>query len=940
MKGRLTLKQKLKVASRVKNSKLKTKKRVIPLSENRLSDAVTTIGYEAPGLKAAQKIKVSSEELKRRVGGKAAGLVEMSRLQMPVPPAFNLSTSVCSLFLARHEIPAAVLRQADQAMIGLERALGKKFGVGEAPLLVSVRSGAPASMPGMMDTVLNLGLSTHLTESLARQMPSMARFWWDCYRRLIFMFADVVFGLPSHEFEEMMHREKASLKIHKDADLSAEALERMCVMALRHIQDSGQDFPQDPRVQLKKAMEAVFRSWNSERAVHYRKLNKIPGDWGTSVTVQAMVFGNRNDRSGTGVVFTRNPSTGEKEIYGEFLMNAQGEDVVAGIRTPHPIAELQKSSPAVYREFEKLLRRLEDHFCEVQDVEFTIEDGRLFILQTRHAKRTASATLEHLAQFVSEKRISKEEAISRLSVDQVKQLLHPSLKPTTQKVLGRGLPASPGAVCGRIAFDPETALQMSRAQSRVILVRRETSPEDIMGMAVSEGILTATGGMTSHAAVVGRGMGKSCVVGCSDLRVDEAQKRASLGGVELREGESLTINGSTGEIYLGELPTEAMSWTKSAQNFFSWVDRGVEVKVLANADTPEQARTARSLGAQGIGLCRTEHMFFDAERLRGFRQMILAEDEEERSAALEALLPHQQEDFAAILEAMKGFSVCVRLLDPPLHEFLPRIEDEIEIETLSKIFRVSPHRIQSRIQILHEQNPMLGHRGCRLGITHPEIYLMQVKALALALIANERRGIRTDLKIMIPLAMDAAELASLLDPLRTEFTKILESEGFSKLSKRVRWGTMIELPRSCLMAGQIAPLVDFFSFGTNDLTQTTMGLSRDDAAKFLPTYVEKRILMDDPFESIDEAGVGELIALAVQRGRKVNPHLELGICGEHGGDPKSINFFSRLRFDSVSCSPYRVPIARLALGQEQISIASKATKKNQSKQKSLKARGE
>ncbi len=536
-------------------------------------------------------------------------------------------------------------------------------------------------------------------------------------------------------------------------------------------------------------------------------------------------------------------------------------------------------------------------------------------MQTRNAKRTASAAIEHLVQFVKEKKIKKAEALQRFSVDQVKSLLHPSLKPTKEKPLGRGLPASPGAVSGRVAFDPETAQQMARAQSRVILVRRETSPEDIMGMAVSEGILTATGGMTSHAAVVGRGMGKSCVVGCTDLRVDEHKKLASLNGTEIREGDQITINGSTGEVYLGELPTEAMNWTGVTKEFFSWADENQKMKVLANADTPEQAQVARSLGAQGIGLCRTEHMFFDHERLRSFRKMILAEDLTVKNAALDELLPYQKEDFAQILEAMKGLSVCVRLLDPPLHEFLPRLEDRAELESLSGLLQTNIHRIESRIQILSEQNPMLGHRGCRLAVSHPEIYQMQVRALALALCENSRRGIKTHLKIMIPLVIEARELEVLLNQLKQEFNTVLAQEQQAALQKWVSWGTMIEMPRACVVAHEIAPLVDFFSFGTNDLTQATMGLSRDDASKFLPDYIEKRIFSKDPFESLDVVGVGEMIRMAVERARSVKASLDIGVCGEHGGDPESIAFFKALRFHTVSCSPYRVPVARLAICQ-------------------------
>lgn len=907
----------LRVRSKTK-VRTKTKGRVVPLSENRIASAVTTIGYQAAGLTSGKSLKLSDHELKERLGGKAAGLCEMMKLGVPVPPAFNLSTSLCQIFLMRQELPAPVWKKVEEALKGLEKNLKRGFGDPSAPLLLSVRSGAPVSMPGMMDTILNLGLNSKITAVLATRSPENARFWWDCYRRFIFMFSDVVLGLSSVEFEDILESEKRKSGVRQDSQLSVESLERICEQALEFVKSEGKDFPQEPLVQLEKAVEAVFRSWNSDRAVHYRRLHKIPEHWGTAVTVQAMVFGNLNDQSGTGVVFTRNPSTGAKEIYGEFLMNAQGEDVVAGIRTPEPIEELKALLPRTYQELVRLLTKLENHFSEVQDVEFTIENQKLYILQTRAAKRTATAAIEHFLQLVKEKKITKEEALRRIQYDQVRQLLHPSLKSTKEKPLGKGLPASPGAVSGLVAFDPESAQQMARAQSRVILVRRETSPEDIMGMAVSEGILTSTGGMTSHAAVVGRGMGKSCVVGCSDLRVDEKERKATIGGREIREGDRITINGSTGEVYWGELPTEPMNWTRSAQSFFKWADEKSSLRVLANADTAEQASVARSLGAQGIGLCRTEHMFFEPSRLRSFRKLILSESEDERAAALSELLPHQRDDFKGILAEMMSLSVCVRLLDPPLHEFLPRQEDVQEIQALAESLGTSESKIRARIEILHEQNPMLGHRGCRLGITHPEIYQMQVEALALALAENFREGIQTELKIMIPLIVDEKELAELLNPLKEHFYRVLSQEKADRIRKNVKWGTMIEIPRACLRAEEIAPQVDFISFGTNDLTQTTMGLSRDDSSKFLPAYLEKKLFAVDPFESLDQSGVGELVSLAVQRGRRGKKNLEVGICGEHGGDPASIEFFSRLQFDSVSCSPFRVPIARLALGKAQM----------------------
>lgn len=907
-----------KAKAKVKSRTTKNPKRVVSISNNRLAKSVVTIGYSVPKLESAKKLKGKKEDWKLRLGGKGAGLASMTKLGAPVPPAFNLSTELCQTYLMRQSLPAQVIKNAQLALEGMGKSLSRKFGSTEQPLLVSVRSGAPVSMPGMMDTILNLGLTWEITESLARSRPEQARFWWDCYRRLITMFSDVVLNISRDLFEDKLEDKKDQEEVETDAELSAAALQELCKEYLALVKSEGKEFPEDPMSQLLQSIEAVFRSWNTERAIHYRKLNNIPDDMGTSVTVQAMVFGNWNEHSGTGVVFTRDPSTGSKSLYGEFLLNAQGEDVVAGIRTPKPISSLKDEMPSVYRQLIKVLKTLEDRLNDIQDVEFTIQDEELFILQTRSAKRTASAAVEHAVQFVKEKRLSKKQALERMDYKQVDQLLHPSLKPTDQSVIGKGLPASPGAVSGRIALDPEMAIQLSRSGEDVILVRRETSPEDIMGMSAAGGILTSTGGMTSHAAVVGRGMGKACVVGCTELTVKDSSRSIELGGVQIKEGNFITINGATGEVYEGALPTEAVSWNQTAKKFFGWSDEFAKLKVLTNADTPEQAELARELGAQGIGLCRTEHMFFEADRLRGFRKMILSGGSEERQKYIDELMSFQVEDFKGLLKSMNKLSICVRLLDPPLHEFLPSQNDQAEIESLAKDFGIATSDLVDRMTQLEELNPMLGHRGCRLGITHPEIYEMQIKALAQAMIESVKAKEKTKLKIMIPLVADSAELELLLEPLQKVYDEELSEEDAritKEVRKRTMWGTMIELPRACLVADRIAKQVEFISFGTNDLTQTSLGLSRDDSNKFLPLYMDKKIYAEDPFQSLDRTGVGELIQICLKKARKVNPKIEVGVCGEHGGDPSSIEFFHSQKFDTVSCSPFRVPVARLACGR-------------------------
>ncbi|MDB5039023.1 MAG: pyruvate phosphate dikinase, partial [Bacteriovoracaceae bacterium] len=763
-----------------------------------------------------------------------------------------------------------------------------------------------------------------ITTRLAEENTEKAKFWWDCYRRLIQMYSEVVLGVSASAFDQILTNWKARDGVKNDSELSVKTLQSIVHDFEASVQAHGKTFPQDPWAQLTAAIEAVFRSWNTDRAIHYRKLNNIPEDWGTAVTVQSMVFGNLNENSATGVVFTRNPSTGENKIYGEYLLNAQGEDVVAGIRTPKDIQNLKKDLAKSCKQLVLVLEKLEKHFGEVQDVEFTIEDGRLFILQTRTAKRTAAATIEHFLQFVKEKKLKPERALQKIEYEQVKQLLHPTLKVTEQKPMARGLPASPGAVAGKAVFDPESAVIISRSGQKVILVRRDTSPEDIMGMAVSEGILTSTGGMTSHAAVVGRGMGKSCVVGCTEISVNETLKRASANGQSFSEGDWITLNGSTGEVYLGELPTAPVTWGKTAQMVFSWADKIAKIPVYANADTPEQARLAIELGAKGIGLCRTEHMFFDKERIKKFRLMILSENEVDRKKAAESLRTFQREDFVGIFKAMKNLSVCVRLLDPPLHEFLPKSENKEEIQILTGELKISESKLLLRIQQLHETNPMLGHRGSRLGITFPEIYEMQVRALAESLYRSIADKNPVVLKIMLPVIFSELELKVLLLNLKKAFYEQLNEltkdrpNLLKACEKAVKWGTMIELPRACIVSKKIAPLVDFFSFGTNDLTQTTLGISRDDASKFIPDYREQGILSVDPFETLDQDGVGKLIELSVTEGRKANPNLDIGICGEHGGDPESVQFFRKLGFDSVSCSPFRVPMARLAVARAEL----------------------
>ena len=846
---------------------------------------------------------------KQVLGGKGLGLAEMCRLGLPVPPGFTIPTTVCPRFYkAGGKVPRDVTAGVRKAIARVEKELGRGFGDPSRPLLVSVRSGAAVSMPGMMDTVLNLGLTAACTEGLAT-LSGSRRFALDSRRRFIQMFGDVVCDVPHDEFERILGAERASCGARTDADLDEAALERVVAEYLDTFRKhTGSPFPEDPFDQLERAIEAVFKSWESDRAVKYRRIHGITGLVGTAVIVQAMVFGNLGASSGTGVAFTRDPSTGENVFYGEFLMNAQGEDVVAGIRTPQPIEELARMSPAAYAELVAIRGTLEATYRDMQDIEFTIENGKLYMLQTRRGKRTAAAAVRAAFDMVKEGLISKEEAVARVEPAQVDQLLHPSFDPdAVRRVIARGLPASPGAVTGKVVFTAEDAEMKAAAGEKVILVRNETSPEDIGGMNAAQGILTATGGMTSHAAVVARGMGKCCVAGAGTVRIDAAGLRFTAGDTTVREGDVLSLDGTAGEVILGVVPTVPPGITKEFREILAWANAIKRLGVRTNGDTPRDATVARGFGAEGIGLCRTEHMFFEGDRITAVREMILAETLPARKAALDKLLPMQRADFEGIFRAMEGTPVTIRLLDPPLHEFLPHEPDQIA--TVAKSLGVAESAVRDRARRLHEMNPMLGHRGCRLGITFPEVYEMQVRAIyeAAAAEAKAKRPVRPE--VMIPLVGTAKEFTILRDRLRTVADATLAG---ARVKLPVVFGTMIEVPRAALRAEEIAKDAEFFSFGTNDLTQMTFGYSRDDAGSFLPAYVEQGILPEDPFQSLDQIGVGELIRAAVTRGRKARKGLKVGICGEHGGDPKSIDFCHRADLDYVSCSPYRVPVARIA----------------------------
>lgn len=857
-------------------------------------------------------------DMRNLLGGKGANLAEMTNLGLPIPPGFTVTTEACTDYYNHgRSISEEIQTQIFDTLALLEERLGKKFGDTENPLLVSVRSGARASMPGMMDTILNLGLTDISVEGFAKRTGN-PRFAYDSYRRFIQMFSDVVMEVPKSLFERVIDEIKEDRKVHFDTELTAEDLKEV-IRRFKEIykEKMGEEFPQEPRVQLMEAVKAVFRSWDNERAIVYRRMNDIPGDWGTAVNVQSMVFGNMGNTSGTGVAFTRNPSTGAKGIYGEYLINAQGEDVVAGIRTPQPITRLEEDLPECYEEFLKIANRLEEHYRDMQDMEFTIEDGKLYFLQTRNGKRTAQAALQIACDLVDEGMITPQEAVSRIEAKSLDQLLHPAFDPDALKkgtVMGQALPASPGAAAGKIYFTAEEAKEAHETGERVILVRLETSPEDIEGMHAAEGILTVRGGMTSHAAVVARGMGTACISGCGDIVIDEKKKQFTLGGKTYFEGDYISLDGSTGKIYDGDIQTQEASISGNFGRIMSWADSFRKLRVRTNADTPADAANAVRLGAEGIGLCRTEHMFFEPERIPKIRKMILSKTVKEREKALEELIPFQKGDFKALYEVMEGKPVTIRFLDPPLHEFVPT--DEKDIEALAKDMNLSVEEVKSTCSELHEFNPMMGHRGCRLSVTYPEIARMQTRAVIEAAIeVSKEKGFEIVPEIMVPLVGDKKELKFVKDVI-VETAEKVKAEKNSNLVYHI--GTMIEIPRAALLANEIAEEAEFFSFGTNDLTQMTFGFSRDDAGKFLVDYYKSKIYESDPFAKLDQNGVGQLIEMAVTKGRSQRPNLKIGICGEHGGDPSSVAFCHKVGMDYVSCSPFRVPIARLAAAQAAI----------------------
>jgi len=866
-----------------------------------------------------------NKDMRELLGGKGANLAEMTNLGLPVPPGFTVTTEACTRYYDEGEkIADEIVEEIFEKLAELEKITGKKFGDPSNPLLVSVRSGARVSMPGMMDTILNLGINDEVVEGLAK-LTNNERFAYDSYRRFIQMFSDVVMGIEKNKFEKILDEVKEKYGAKYDTDLTAEHLKEVVVRYKElYKAEKGEDFPQDPKVQLLEAVKAVFRSWNNPRAIVYRRLNEIPHDWGTAVNVQMMAYGNMGNDSGTGVAFTRNPATGEKELYGEFLMNAQGEDVVAGIRTPQPISALKESMPEVYQQLAEIAKKLETYYKDMQDMEFTIERGKLYMLQTRNGKRTAQAALKIAVDMVEEGLITKEEAMLKVDPKQLDTLLHPTFEPSALKAakpIAKGLPASPGAATGKIYFTAEEAkAAVERGEKKVILVRTETSPEDIEGMVAAQGILTSRGGMTSHAAVVARGMGKCCVAGCGDISINEEEKYFTTpDGKVYREGDWISLDGSTGYVYEGELPTKDPELTGYFATFMQWADEIRRLKVRANADTPRDAAQARKFGAEGIGLCRTEHMFFEEDRIPAMREMIVARTEEQRRKALNKLLPMQRSDFEALFREMKGYPVTIRLLDPPLHEFLPKEDDAIR--ELAKEMGITFEELKSIVQSLHELNPMLGHRGCRLAVTYPEIAEMQTRAIIEAAINVKNEGIDVVPEIMVPLVGELKELKYIKDIIVKTAEKVMEEKGV-KIEYKV--GTMIEVPRAALTADEIAKEAEFFSFGTNDLTQMTYGFSRDDIGKFLDDYFEKKIFETDPFARLDEKGVGKLIKMAAELGRSTRPDIKLGICGEHGGDPSSIEFCHNVGLDYVSCSPFRVPIARLAAAQAQVKSKMKA----------------
>ncbi|HKM21869.1 MAG TPA: pyruvate, phosphate dikinase [Lachnospiraceae bacterium] len=859
--------------------------------------------------------KEGSAQMRNLLGGKGCNLAEMTNLGLPIPQGFTVTTEACTdYYNSGKTVNDEIKSQIFEALAKLEEQQGKKFGDTENPLLVSVRSGARASMPGMMDTILNLGLNDIAVEGFAKKTGN-PRFAYDSYRRFIQMFSDVVMEMSKTFFEGILDEIKEAKGAKFDTDLTADDLKEVIAKYKAIYKEKmGEEFPQDPKVQLMEAVKAVFRSWDNPRAIVYRRMNDIPGDWGTAVSVQAMVFGNTGNKSGTGVAFTRNPSTGAKGIFGEYLINAQGEDVVAGIRTPQPITKLEEDMPNVYKQFMEIANRLENHYCDMQDMEFTIEDEKLFFLQTRNGKRTAPAALQIACDLVDEGKITPEEAVMRIEAKSLDQLLHPTFVPQALKdgkLLGQALPASPGAAAGRVYFTADEAKAHHEAGERVVLVRLETSPEDIEGMHAAEGILTVRGGMTSHAAVVARGMGTACVSGCGEIQIDEAAKVFKLGGETIVEGDYISLDGSTGKIYLGDIQTEEAQIGGNFGRIMGWADKYRKLQVRTNADTPADARNAVKLGAEGIGLCRTEHMFFEPERIPKIRQMILSTTVEERTEALIGLTPYQKDDFKGIYEAMEGRPVTIRFLDPPLHEFVPT--DEKDIEELAKRMNLTVQQVKETCDALHEFNPMMGHRGCRLAVTYPEIAKMQTRAVMEAAIeVKNEKGYDIEPEIMIPLVGDKKELKFVKDAV-VEVAELVKKEMNSDIVYHV--GTMIEIPRAALLANEIAEEAEFFSFGTNDLTQMTFGFSRDDAGKFLDAYYKSKIYESDPFAKLDQNGVGQLVEMAAKKGRATRPDIHLGICGEHGGDPASIEFCHKVGLDYVSCSPFRVPIARLAAAQ-------------------------
>lgn len=862
-------------------------------------------------------------DMRNLLGGKGANLAEMTNIGLPVPQGFTVSTEACARYYEDGKMLADdIIQEIMEGLAKMEKITGKKFGDKTNPLLVSVRSGARASMPGMMDTILNLGLNSEVVEGLA-SLTGNPRFAYDSYRRFIQMFSDVALGLEKSNFEKIIDQMKEEKGVKLDTELDANDLKEM-VKRFKNLfkTEMGYDFPEDPKLQLLEAVKAVFRSWDNPRAIYYRRVNDIPSSWGTAVNIQSMVFGNMGEQSGTGVAFTRDPATGEKKLYGEYLMNAQGEDVVAGIRTPQPISHLEEQNKALYEQFVAIADKLEKHYRDMQDMEFTIENGKLYMLQTRNGKRTAKAALKIAVDLVNEGMLTEQEALMKLEPKQLDALLHPQFDAAALKAaqpIGKALPASPGAASGIVAFTAERAIELHSQGKKIVLVRLETSPEDIEGMAASEGILTARGGRTSHAAVVARGMGTACVAGCQELLVDEENKKFTLGGKTFVEGDSIAIDGSTGYIYGEAVKTVPASISGDFGTIMAWADANRALQVRTNADTPADAQTAFNFGAEGIGLCRTEHMFFDADRIPAVREMIVSKTVEERKRALAKLLPMQRKDFIGLYKAMKGKPVTIRFLDPPLHEFLPH--EDSEIETLAKEMGLTFEELKATVEGLKEVNPMMGHRGLRLAITYPEIAEMQTTAVIEAAIqVKQEDGYDIVPEIMIPLTCDSKEFNFVRDIVARVADEIIAAKGV-KMTYKI--GTMIEIPRAALTADEVAKTAEFFSFGTNDLTQMTYGFSRDDAGKFLDYYYERKIFESDPFAKLDQNGVGKLVKMAADLGRSVRPDIKLGICGEHGGDPSSIEFCHKVGLNYVSCSPYRVPIARLAAAQANIQFPRK-----------------